>query len=441
MPPVRRLRRRASRSSGTLLRRKKPLSNAQVQAAEPPQNEVLALQRTFGNRAVQRFAADGALDALQRQPWMGNHQAQSTLLHRSAAFIQRAETGIRGSTSTNKYAKAVFDFAQAPGNQDKPVAALKQVLADSVNAELKAADVYAITIANGAPGASGEFDFGTWAIELNEATAFPGATKISDLTDAQISDVADTIYHESRHAEQWYRIARSRAGKALAQTATNQERDRAAAQIATDMDIPARVAQAACARPLYASWASKHGGAPDKKVQEAEAWDKSVYGADATYRNEIVLGDVNDDAEKLAKILAKVDGLLTDSYSKLPSATRKKIRTQLKAAQTHFDDLVAAKAGVIQDEIDRLNGIRTPTANDTLMLNHLTVVRNSITTLEAKFPSKTRAKVSAASAAATTMKDELYQAYLDLPEEADAWPTGQAAGAEYDRLLSAPTGG
>lgn len=388
-------------------------------------NQVLTLQRAVGNQSTRQF-----------------------IIRNSAPkVVQRAETGIRTTSATNHYAQAVFDYANATGNQTKTIAQFKTMLADSVNTELRGAGSHPITIVNGAPGASGEFDFAIWAIELNEATAFPSATTVADLTHDQVSETANTIYHEARHSEQWFRIARNRAGKALAQNATAGERQTAAATIANDMGIPANVALEACNRPLYASWGARFGGGTDQKVAEAEAWEASIYGVNSTYRDEIVLGDFNDNVEKLNALLqeannfyANFDTMSTDDQKKATKAAKKKV----KEAKPIKNDLVDGMTNVVQPEINRLDALATKTPVDTTMLNHLKAAKSKLQTIRSNFRGSIPDKLEKAATASQEMEDELYQAYLDLPEEADAWPAGDAAGARYDALVtaaSAPVGG
>jgi hypothetical protein len=246
------------------------------------------------------------------------------------------------------------------------------------------------------------------------------------------------VYHESRHSEQWFRIARNKAGKALQQDADDRARRRVAAQIATDMGIPDRIALEACQRPLYASWSSKFGGQQDQKLEEAEAWEASVYGVNRTYRNEIVLGDFNDNVEKLNDLLEEANNLYPPNFDTLAGPAQQKIikaaKKKVKEAKPFKDAIVADDASLLQPEVDRLNALNPKNAVDTTMLGHLTVVQAKIKRIRANFRGSLPEKLEKAATAAEEMKDEMYQAYRDLPEEADAWPAGEAVAAEYGRL-------
>jgi hypothetical protein len=81
------------------------------------------------------------------------------------------------------------------------------------------------------------------------------------------------VYHEARHSEQWFRMARNRAG--LGATA---------ADIASVMSIPQWVADLAVLNPIRECNPAEF---------EAEQWYQSIYGADAAHRN-AVLGDIDN---------------------------------------------------------------------------------------------------------------------------------------------------
>jgi hypothetical protein len=111
--------------------------------------------------------------------------------------------------------------------------------------------------------ANGQLDFTGWRLDVNERVMNKTA-----ITDAEAASVADTIYHEARHGEQWYRMARLLAGKG-----------KDAAAIRKEMLVPDKVAKAAEKDPLKGNSA---------EAKEAAAWHRSVYGSGAKKRNEIL---------------------------------------------------------------------------------------------------------------------------------------------------------
>lgn len=74
-------------------------------------------------------------------------------------------------------------------------------------------------------------------------------------------ELGDTLYHETRHAEQWFLMARRDADAGLT-----------APQIQSQLGVPPRVAQAAVANPIPAT---------DARRSCADAMYNSVYGTNA----------------------------------------------------------------------------------------------------------------------------------------------------------------
>lgn len=170
-----------------------------------------------------------------------------------------------------------------------------------VNKELIAAGVPAChkTVKELGPNA-GQLDFATWTISLGQQP-FSKAT----LTDEEAADIADTVYHEARHAEQWHMMARMLAG-----------RGKSAKAIATEMGIPPNIASDATSKPL------KQGSI---KALIAEGWYNSVYGAKAAYRKQ-VLTDVS--AKKTALDKAEAE------YDKAPTGANK---AKVEVARKQYD--------------------------------------------------------------------------------------------------------
>ena len=115
---------------------------------------------------------------------------------------------------------------------------------------------------------------------------------------ADHADLLDTVYHEARHSEQWWRQARERAG--LGATA---------AQIVGVMGIPQAIADKAVADPIQQC---------DKSQYEAEAWYQSVYGSGAAHRD-TTLSDIDHHYQDYRNLPEEKDawatgGEVTDEY-------------------------------------------------------------------------------------------------------------------------------
>lgn len=159
-----------------------------------------------------------------------------------------------------------------------------KALADAVNVKLNAAGVPSCTfVVKDLGNDAGQFDFATWSLSLGQK-----AFSQNSVTDADAADIANTVYHEARHAEQWHMMARLRAGQG-----------KSAKAIADEMGIPAVIAADATSKPL------KKGS---MEAVIAQGWYDSVYGAHADERNAILNEvDAADNALKQARAAAKKD--------------------------------------------------------------------------------------------------------------------------------------
>ncbi len=109
------------------------------------------------------------------------------------------------------------------------------------------------------PHTFGLFAFTVWSIRINEALLTN-----TTLTTAQAADLASTMYHEARHAEQWYRMAQLMAGQGSS-----------SADIASRMSIPNRIAVMAFFDPIAEDSA---------EAVIADGWFQSVYGTGSVFR-------------------------------------------------------------------------------------------------------------------------------------------------------------
>jgi peptidoglycan hydrolase-like protein with peptidoglycan-binding domain len=142
-----------------------------------------------------------------------------------------------------------------------------------VNVHLEAVGVPAVTPNPIDTGTNlGTFDFPTWSMEVGVA-----ALSIVQPDRAQAADVVDTIYHEARHAEQWFRIAQLRVLQRGRRPGAAAD-ERLAKAIATELGIPKRIADRAVADPPRFAL-----GSMDALI--AQGWFDSVYGVGRDRRN------------------------------------------------------------------------------------------------------------------------------------------------------------
>ena len=113
----------------------------------------------------------------------------------------------------------------------------------------------------------GFFNFPTWKLAISES-----AMKAWVHTDADFAKLIETAYHEARHCEQWFAMARLRAAWATVIPGES------ATTLAAQLGIPIDIADAAMKMPM------KLGSS---EAAEAAKWWESVYGTGAAARKAV----------------------------------------------------------------------------------------------------------------------------------------------------------
>jgi hypothetical protein len=121
---------------------------------------------------------------------------------------------------------------------------------------------------------SGAFHFPDWTMIVGKQAM---AIEQPDL--AQAKDLVDTIYHEARHAEQWFRIAQLRCLQRRRRSPKATD-DEIAKAVANELGIPKNIADEAVKPPPFAL------GSMDALI--AQGWFDSVYGTGSTRREQIL---------------------------------------------------------------------------------------------------------------------------------------------------------
>ena len=206
------------------------------------------------------------------------------------------ETGLQSGAEVHQFVQSTYAGAVTSMSAEDRA---NQVMA-AVNQRLAAEGVPQVKWDWGVAAAqAGQFSFRTWTMALGKKAFDPAAYEAGQVADH--ADLLDTVYHEARHAEQWYRQARERAG--LGATAE---------QIAATTGIPHEIADAATANPIIEC---------DRAQYEAEAWFQSVYGSGAAHRKE-TLKDVAHHYDDYRNLPEEADawktaGKVTDEYDDL----------------------------------------------------------------------------------------------------------------------------
>jgi hypothetical protein len=227
---------------------------------------VLALQRQVGNRAVRR--------TLARAP------------------------SLNESASTGTFTADALKYFNEPANKTKGIGEYAQHLATKANVPLKALGVPEMKIDYDAgAGYPGAFWHDSWKLIMNTTlwSKSRRAQKLQDLSVDEAADAAALVYHEARHAEQQFRIARLFAADSKAGTP-----DKIADEIMKSLQFKERpVALAAAGNPLVKSTANA------ALRDEAQDWHAITLGRHRPYR-EIVF----DWEPELLKAMAAIDQIM-----------------------------------------------------------------------------------------------------------------------------------
>jgi hypothetical protein len=205
---------------------------------------VFALQRQVGNRAVRR--------TLARAPTLN-------------------DTAPRGT-----FTAEALKYYNEPANKTKGVGAYAQHLATKANESLKAIGVPEMKI-DYDPGSTnpGAFWHDSWKIIMNTTRwSKPPPQTLKDLSVDQAADAAALVYHEARHAEQRFRVARMFAADSKAGSP-----DKIADEMMKALEMKERpVALAAAGNPLAKSTANA------ALRDEAQDWRDVTLGKHKPYR-------------------------------------------------------------------------------------------------------------------------------------------------------------
>lgn len=297
------------------------------------------------------------------------------------------QTGIAQDAAITRFtsgAKSIQDNWTKQTPQERAYA-----LGESVNQELVKINSFACQIdeTQDLGTNAGKFYWKYWTILINKVVV--SAPTVN--TD-KMADILEIIYHEARHSEQWYRMAKMLAGKG-----------KTAEQIVEAMEIPIYVAQAASEEPLkpLGEQARKPLSIEDIKqkeqeLQEAQDWYNSVYGSNKQHRIETLteLKQTSDDYKQAADDLeVKIVELkpFDDAFDLAEQEYNNANNVDRSASLQKFQDF-KAKWEQKQKEYEELKII---------------------------FEQRQKAK------------DEAFGKYKALPEEADAGVVGNKAASTY----------
>lgn len=122
-----------------------------------------------------------------------------------------------------------------------------------------------------AAGYQGFFDFQNWSLKMSESL-FDGYMDYNNIHPYFVNTL-EIVYHEARHCEQWWNMARFHA---LGKQAVNVQRE---------LGVPMKIATLACQKPMKSSRAGD-----DPMLALTKKWYESVYGSHGGLQRGVTLG-------------------------------------------------------------------------------------------------------------------------------------------------------
>jgi hypothetical protein len=328
-------------------------------------------------------------------------------MHSSGVVVQR-KTGLAAVSQTTSFAQNAYNFWKDEANETKPLKEFSDYLVAQAISALPDPK-FPCTHAYGGSGNRGQFDPSKWVIDIDTSrfSRNPSVSQVSELVQSEVGEVVDAIYHEVRHSEQYFRIARLKAGD-----------NKTAKQIANQVGVPMNVAEAAVASPL-----GKAEGAEQKvaeEVKEAEDWEQITVGKHQKYKEAIQ--SARAPTEAIVNIL---DSTTDDADTKI---------NKVGPILGHLE----AAAGALRMHSIAVEKITKKDKFDEAVVEHLKKVQAAFDALNAEFtrqePKTARRDIPTLRGLAFTLYQMDRDAYLDFEHEKDAWAVGGAARTAFNEL-------
>lgn len=194
---------------------------------------------------------EAALASYQRDNLIGDTEGVCGVNTWAALEAQFGDLdGLRSEASIEDYVNDTYGTAHSSMDPQEQLDAL----AAAANEQLTAAGVPYVPIAFGNAGTNyAVFDWRPWSVTVNRDKY------VTTQDNGDAAENMDTIYHESRHGEQWWTIARLLAGL--------YDMDGAAINARTELNLD--IANQAAADPILQS---------NTKTTAAIAWYEQTYG-------------------------------------------------------------------------------------------------------------------------------------------------------------------
>jgi hypothetical protein len=286
--------------------------------------DVLALQRTVGNQVARRTLGVGESGRVAPSPRV------TLAANRARATVQREGTGITKGETVKEFAEGARGMESEWANLSAEQRANK--LGALANAALATIKVPPVAIIMKELGSSnGAFDSAAWTLEIN-------TTIISkdSVTEGELASVSKTFFHEARHAEQYFRVARLQAGVGWSE-----------AKIAKHLRIPGRIAKAAMEAPIKPPDLLELFGDETERVKEwkeAREWAYSL-GPLGRERYGRIIRELEAAEKAMEAAVAAYQASPTDENKDKAKDARKTYKRKYRAYRRLAEEKDAFKAG------------------------------------------------------------------------------------------------
>jgi hypothetical protein len=381
---------------------------------------ILHLQRTIGNQAVQRLLKTNRLNV------EGESTTIRPLKQTAPAAIQRqTDFGLATSQNVTDYATKVGAYQRDKAKQNNSFEDLARYAISVSNDELQDMDIPIVKNIELKPIEPAAYFYSKkWAMAVNARlyTGKSGPLAIRQLSKAQTTDLIETIYHEARHVEQSFKVARLLAGQKYSEIL-----------IAVKGKVPEEIAKQAKAKPLvawkpesqafYIEQLSKNTGDDPKIIAKRIQDAKKRF---AEHNEEVQQIQDWHDEQELIDLIYDFFGTIRTATSTVEEEVkkRKKGKWDTSKLQQSLDPVKKWVIPQLDIEIKRVSAQK----NRSEMVKHLVLLRKDLAGMvgfvEEQIKSQTLTPAFMAGVidqTARTIKAELKVAYGQLATEADAY--------------------
>lgn len=330
------------------------------------------------------------------------------------ATVQLASrTGLAATKLTKGFAEDVYSYWRDEANKDKPIKELVDFMIGKVNEKLP----YPCKPDYATAEQYGVFNGKEWTmtIDIGRIERFVVVSTVGALQFYHVARIVEVIFHEARHAEQWFRQAQMLAVKGSK-----------AREIVDAHEIPIEVAQAAV------DSIEKLGAQARKQiVAEAGPWEVFSTGKYAEYSVEI--DKLGDEIRELMAPLTITPGGPTPPQTGSAAAGPKGFHARMSELEGHI-------AGFFAQEQKRIEAIKNKDRFDKAVLSSIKDIRQAFDELKTSYDSQRqrgkKGKFDYLHYPLSRLEYQHHEAYRKLEYEKDALASGEAAAKAFERLTT-----